>query len=546
MVLRRHEQRLGSTTSSSKSWRWGDWAGRSRRIEAGDRRPARDGQRLPEGGGHCRCAAAAGRAKRRQNRPFRAEVSTDPGQNRPFPGGVHRLGRRHRRGVHRLGAVAPAPSASACEPYRELIVEALGRGRNAMAIWQDLVDDHGFTRPLRERPAVRRDSCAAPPPPEARVVITTAPGEEAPGRLRRRADGAPPGDRQVPAHAALRPDAGLLAQVGAPADVAVERADLGRAPRAGLSAAGRHDARRRPRQSERGRAHARHLRPRRSIRSIATCSRTTASSALPCRVARSRSQGQSRIGRRPRAEDAAARAALRDARRRRRPISIAGRRTGPTRASTARRSARSPRCLPRSGPRSAPLPARAVSLLPLRHAHRASRRLRRSRGRVLRAPPGWIGQRVQVQWNDLHVRVLDPKTGQLLREHVRAPRGWHRIDDADRPARTPRADAGAAGARPPRRRRICTPSARTSTSTTAPPASGASSASSRSPRSTAPAAVDDAAKAALELGVPTYRFLRRYLERRPPAPLTLRQVDPLIRQLTLYRDLIDRKTGDPA
>jgi hypothetical protein len=34
-----------------------------------------------------------------------------------------------------------APSASACEPYRELIAEALGRGRNAMAIWQDLVDD---------------------------------------------------------------------------------------------------------------------------------------------------------------------------------------------------------------------------------------------------------------------------------------------------------------------------------------------------------------------------------------------------------------------
>jgi len=29
-----------------------------------------------------------------------------------------------------------------------------------------------------------------------------------------------------------------------------------------------------------------------------------------------------------------------------------------------------------------------------------------------------------------------------------------------------------------------------------------------------------------------------------PAPLSLRQVDPLIRQLTLYRDLIDRKTGE--
>jgi hypothetical protein len=34
------------------------------------------------------------------------------------------------------------------------------------------------------------------------------------------------------------------------------------------------------------------------------------------------------------------------------------------------------------------------------------------------------------------------------------------------------------------------------------------------------------------------------LERRPPVPLTLRQVDPLIRQLTLYRNLIDRRTGD--
>ena len=37
-----------------------------------------------------------------------------------------------------------APQGSACEPYRELIVDALGRGRNATAIWQDLVDDHGF------------------------------------------------------------------------------------------------------------------------------------------------------------------------------------------------------------------------------------------------------------------------------------------------------------------------------------------------------------------------------------------------------------------
>jgi len=40
------------------------------------------------------------------------------------------------------------------------------------------------------------------------------------------------------------------------------------------------------------------------------------------------------------------------------------------------------------------------------------------------APPGWIGQRLQVQWNDLHVRLLAPKTVQLLASMC-APRGWH-------------------------------------------------------------------------------------------------------------------------
>src|SRR5215510_6241246 len=37
------------------------------------------------------------------------------------------------------------PTASAGEPYRELIELAVGRGRNAMAIWQDLFDAHGFS-----------------------------------------------------------------------------------------------------------------------------------------------------------------------------------------------------------------------------------------------------------------------------------------------------------------------------------------------------------------------------------------------------------------
>jgi transposase len=56
--------------------------------------------------------------------------------------------------------------------------------------------------------------------------------------------------------------------------------------------------------------------------------------------------------------------------------------------------------------------------------------------------------------------------------------------------------------------------------------------------------VDQACAAAQELGVSDYRFVRRYLDRHPAAPLTLRQVDPLIRELTYYRDVIARKTQE--
>jgi hypothetical protein len=31
------------------------------------------------------------------------------------------------------------------------------------------------------------------------------------------------------------------------------------------------------------------------------------------------------------------------------------------------------------------------------------------------APPGWIGRSVKVQWDGRIVRVLDPRSGQLLR-----------------------------------------------------------------------------------------------------------------------------------
>jgi len=56
------------------------------------------------------------------------------------------------------------------------------------------------------------------------------------------------------------------------------------------------------------------------------------------------------------------------------------------------------------------------------------------------------------------------------------------------------------------------------------------------------ARVDDACAAALELEVYDYGFVRRYLERNSQPPISLRQVDPLIRQLNLYRDLIEQRT----
>ena len=57
------------------------------------------------------------------------------------------------------------------------------------------------------------------------------------------------------------------------------------------------------------------------------------------------------------------------------------------------------------------------------------------------------------------------------------------------------------------------------------------------------ARVDDACAAALELEAYDYRFVRRYLERKSQPPISLRQVDPLIRQLNLYRDLIEERTS---
>jgi hypothetical protein len=68
--------------------------------------------------------------------------------------------------------------SGASEAYRELIELELSRGRNAMGIWQDLVDQHGYTSSYQsiQRFVLKLRGAVSP---EARVIIETQPGEEA-------------------------------------------------------------------------------------------------------------------------------------------------------------------------------------------------------------------------------------------------------------------------------------------------------------------------------------------------------------------------------
>ena len=149
------------------------------------------------------------------------------------------------------------------------------------------------------------------------------------------------------------------------------------------------------------------------------------------------------------------------------------------------------------------------------------------------APPGWIGRVLRVQWDELYVRLLDPKTGQLLREHVRQKRGWYRIKEEDHPKRTPLRTsqllwrAGRAGSHIGT---LCDAIHRQQGEVGVRRILGVLSLAKKY----GTAAVDEACAAALDMGVQEYRFVRRYLERCPQAPLSLQQVDPLIRELVQY------------
>jgi hypothetical protein len=131
----------------------------------------------------------------------------------------------------------------------------------------------------------------------------------------------------------------------------------------------------------------------------------------------------------------------------------------------------------------------------------------------------------------------------LLREHLRARRGAHRMPAEDRPKHTSPAiqqllwRAETAGAQIGA---LCQQMHRRSGPAAVRRVQGVLSLTKKYGL----AAVEQACATALEVGFADYRLVRRYLERTPSLAMTLRQVDPLIRQLTIYRDLIENQTKE--
>src|ERR1700686_1982568 len=398
-----------------------------RRIEAAT------GVRRETASGYLR---AAGIAVRGRGRPgegvpkpaITTEVSTDSGPSKAAITGTVSTD---------PGSPSPpgrAPTASACEPYREVITEALARGRNAMAIWQDLVDDHGFSARYA---SVRRFvlTLRGGTPAEARVVITTAPGEEG-------------------------------------------QTDYGEGPMGRDPQTGKY---RRVRLFVFTLGYS-----RKSVRLLTWRSSTQIWAELHERAFR-RIGGTVRVivldnlavgALTPDIYDPALNPLYRDVLAHYHVVALPCRVGDPDRKGKVEAGVGHAKKTPLRGLRFETLDEaqgyldrwearwadtrihgttkRQVAvmfaeerpaLLPLPvepfHYYQYGDRTVHLDGCVeveaayYGAPPGWIGRRVQVQWDLRQGRLMNPETGQLLGEHLRQARGGHRIQDQDRPKHTP-------------------------------------------------------------------------------------------------------------
>jgi transposase len=432
------------------------------------------------------------------------------------------------------------PSASACEPFQEAIDLGLSRGRNAMAIWQDLVSDYGFTssyQSVKRYVHKRRGSQL----PQARAVILTAPGEEAQvdygtgpmvrdpqrGKYRRTRlfvmtlGYSRKSVRLLVFHSSSRIWAELHEKAfrrlgGSTRIVVLDNL------REGVLVPDIYDPALNP-----------------LYRDVLA---HYGAVAMPCRI-----QDPDRKGKVEAGVGHAQKTPLKGLRFESVEQAQAYRDGWETRWADTRIHGTTKRqvaaMFAEEKPALLPLP-----IEPFRYYQYGDRTVHLDgcvevEAAYYSAPPGWIGRWIKVQWDGLWVRLLDPKSGQLLREHIRQKRGWYRMKEEDHPARTPlrvsqvlwRAERagsqigtlcnliygqqGEVGIR-----RIL----------------GVLSLAKKF----GTAATEDACTAALEMGVHEYRFVRRYLERGPQ--LSLRQVDPLIRELVHYRDLINHRTKEQA
>lgn len=520
-----------------------------RRIEAAT------GVRRETASTYLKAAGVPIRPERTRRLPKAAsEVSTDSGEAKPASrAGVSTdsdAGSRPHPTAAPGSPTGPAPppppdqrqSASACEPHRDVITAALGRGRNAMAIYQDLVDGHGFTGGYASvKRFVRRLRRASAP--VARAVIQTAPGEEAQvdygdgpmirdpvtGKYRRsRLFVLTLGySRKSVRFLTMRSSARIWAELH---EQAFRR--LGGAPRVvvldnlkeGVLRPDWYDPILNP-----------------LYRDVLAHYGVT---ALPCRVADPDRKGKVEAG---------------VGHAQRTPLKGLHFETVPTgqthldhwearwadtriHGTTKRQVAA---MFAEERPHLQPLPVE-----PFRY-YQYGERVVHLDGHVeverayYSVPPGRIGTAVAVQWDGHVVRLLDRHTGALLREHRVDSPGRYRTRDEDRPART------APGVQQLLRRAehagvaigvLCRHIEQRDGALGVRRILGVLALARR--HGAEP--VNEACAAACDLGQPTYRFVRRFLERCPRPPLALRQIDPLIRELTQYRDLIAAHTRTPT
>lgn len=438
----------------------------------------------------------------------------------------------------------PPATASACEPYREIIAAALAKGRNAMAIWQDLVDQSGFPASYQSvkrfvgslRPTAAAQPCG---------IIVTDPGREA--QVDYGGDTVPVRDTATGKYRRAR----LFVLTLGYSRKCVRLLTLGSSTR---DWAELHQ---------------------RAFRTLGGVTRTVVLDnlkegvlspdiwdpalnpvyrdmlahygvvALPCRV-----NDPDRKGKVERAVDHAQDTALKG--RRFESIEEAQahldhweRRWADTRVhGTTKRQVAA--MFAEERPSLLPLP-----LEPFRVYQFGNRTVHLDgcvevEAAYYSVPPGWISRQVAVQWDGRHVRILDPKTGLLLREHIRQERGRHRLDGRDR-----------LQAAPPGIQVLLERAANLGTNTGTLCQSMFQQRGEEAVRRIqgvlalakkhGPTAVEQACDCALEAGAGDYRFVRTWLERTPvQLPLGLKQVDPLIRQLTAYRDRVEQLANNAA